>query len=200
MPYFSNSTIRTITRVADDAGIEPAVLLAVCEVESGGLAFAQIDDRKEPVIRFEGHYFDRRLHGSKREAARVSGLAHPKAGAVKNPRTQAGRWHLLTKARAIDDHAALESVSWGIGQVMGAHWKTLGYASVEHLVREARSGVAGQVRLMLRFIEHHGLEHLLKRRDWAGFARRYNGPGYARNAYDTKMAKAHARHLKATKQ
>ncbi|NBT89135.1 MAG: DUF3380 domain-containing protein, partial [Flavobacteriaceae bacterium] len=32
----------------------------------------------------------------------------------------------------------------------------------------------------------------LKAKDWAGFAKGYNGPAYAKNAYDTKLAGAYA--------
>ena len=31
----------------------------------------------------------------------------------------------------------------------------------------------------------------LKEHDWAGFARKYNGPGYAENAYDQKLKNAY---------
>jgi len=31
----------------------------------------------------------------------------------------------------------------------------------------------------------------LKSKDWAVFARRYNGPGYQANAYDKKLARAY---------
>ena len=124
---FTQETISEITAVAREIGIEPAALLAVAEVESGGKAFASVDGRLEPLIRFEGHYFDRRLTPAKREAARREGLASPLAGAVINPRMQAARWKLLARAAAIDRKAALESVSWGLGQVMGAHWAWLGY-------------------------------------------------------------------------
>jgi hypothetical protein len=118
---FTQETISEITAVAREIGIEPAALLAVAEVESGGKAFASVEGRLEPLIRFEGHYFDRRLTPAKREAARREGLASPLAGAVINPRMQAARWKLLARAAAIDRKAALESVSWGLGQVMGAH-------------------------------------------------------------------------------
>ena len=37
----------------------------------------------------------------------------------------------------------------------------------------------------------------LQRKDGAGFPSRYNGPAYATNRYDQKMAEAYAR-LKAT--
>ena len=32
---------------------------------------------------------------------------------------------------------------------------------------------------------------LSKEHDWAGFARKYNGPGYAENAYDQKLKNAY---------
>ena len=194
MPAFSDETLHVIERVARDRGIEPAALKAVAEVESGGRAFAMIGGRKEPLIRFEGHYFDRLVADGKRAAARKAGLASPRAGAIANPRRQADRWRLLGRAARIDRDAALQSVSWGIGQVMGAHWKRLGYDSPAALARQARSGVEGQVRLMLRFIDVNRLTALLHARDWAGFARRYNGPAYARNRYDVRLAAAYARH------
>ncbi|MEO1748724.1 MAG: N-acetylmuramidase domain-containing protein, partial [Pseudomonadota bacterium] len=139
MAYFSKETKAEIEKVAKARGIEPAALLAVCEVESAGRAFAIVDGRREPLIRFEGHYFDRLLPDTARSKARSLGLASPRAGAVKNPRSQSGRWALLNRARSIDDDAALQSCSWGIGQVMGSHWKALGVSSPQALVREARS-------------------------------------------------------------
>ena len=194
MPAFSDETLQIIERVARENGIEPATLKAVAEVESGGRAFAMVGGRKEPLIRFEGHYFDRLIGDDRRAEARKAGLASPRAGTVANPRGQAGRWQMLERAAQIDRAAALQSVSWGIGQVMGAHWKHLGFGSPEALAREARSGIEGQVRLMLRFIHANRLTSLLHARDWAGFARRYNGPAYAKNRYDVRLAAAHARH------
>jgi murein L,D-transpeptidase YcbB/YkuD len=81
---------------------------------------------------------------------------------------------------------------------MGSHWKSLGYESVESFVETARSGAAGQVELLVRFIEKNGLKPVLEARDWAAFARRYNGPLYRRNAYDTKLAAAYKRHRDGT--
>lgn len=178
------------SRIGHETGLDPNALLAVAQVESRGRVFAQVDGRNEPLIRFEGHYFYRLLGTAKRNRAVVAGLAHPRAGKVRNPITQAGRWAMLHRAEAIDRNAALASVSWGCGQVMGDHWRWLGYASIGALVTDARSGAEGQVRLMARFIVKAGLADRLADRDWAGFARAYNGPGYRANRYDTKMAEA----------
>lgn len=183
---------QTIERCARHAGIEPAALVALVMVESGGRFWAQVGARSEPLIRFEGHYFDRLLSPADRESARRAGLASPSAGAVRNPGSQAERWRLLEQAAAIDRAAAYASTSWGVGQVMGDHWQRLGYASVEALVAEARSGLSGQLQLMIRFIERAGLVEVLNRNDWAAFARAYNGPAFARNRYDQKLAAAYA--------
>jgi len=194
---FDEETIGAVIVIAAARGMEAAALLAVAEVESGGAAFAPVAGRREPVIRFEGHYFHR-LIGSDRARAKAvaAGLASPTPGKIKNPLGQAARWAMLERAIAIDAQAARESCSWGLGQVMGSHWKWLGFGSVLDLVALARRDVAGQIELMVRFIEKSNLKGALERRDWAGFARAYNGPGYRANRYDTKMAEAHGRWVK----
>ena len=195
---FSNDTIDEIATTAKALGIEAAALLAIAEVESGGKAFALVGGRREPLIRFEGHYFDRRLSAQKRQKARAQGLASPTAGAVANPRTQAARWRLLARAASIDHQAAHESVSWGIAQVMGAHWQWLGYADIDALVAEARSGIGGQIRLMARYIEKSGLSAAIRKHDWEALARGYNGPAYKRNSYDTRIAAAYEKYRGAS--
>jgi hypothetical protein len=93
----------------------------------------------------------------------------------------------------IDAKAAIESTSWGLGQVMGDHWKKLGYASPEALMDRAFSGVDGQIEIMARYIQKFNLADELRAKDWASFAKAYNGPAYRKNRYDTKMAAAYAR-------
>lgn len=191
---FSKETIFEITAVARAFGHDPAAMLAVADVESAGIAYAVVEGKREPLIRFEGHYFDARLSGAVRARARVEGLADSRAGRIPNPQTQAGRWRLLERATAINRNAAYESTSWGLGQVMGAHWKLLGFDSVDELVHEARSGAGGQARLMAGYIAKTGLEKALSRRDWRAFARAYNGQTYEKNGYHTKMQAAYRRY------
>ena len=190
---FDPNTVAAITKIAAEFAIEPAALIAIAEVESGGQAFASVEGRQEPLIRFEGHYFDQRLSDADRHRARADGISSPVAGEIANPASQAARWRLLERAAAIDRQAAYESVSWGLGQVMGAHWRWLGFADVEALVAEARTDAAGQVRLMARYIDKAGLAPAIRRRDWEAFARGYNGPGFKRHGYDDKIAAAYAK-------
>lgn len=194
---FDAELTRAVAREARAMRVEPAALMAVVQVESGGRITARVNGGDEPLIRFEGHYFHRLLGPVKRRRAIRAGLASARAGAVPNPSSQGARWQLLNRARTIDHAAADASVSWGIGQVMGANWRTLGYPSVAALVEDARSGPAGQLRLMVRFIRHHGLDKALRVRDWRAFARGYNGPAYARHSYHTAIARAYAKHVGA---
>lgn len=189
-----SALMHDIRTVAGELKVEVAALAAVADIESGLTPHARIEGRAEPLIRFEGHYFDRRLTGAAQAEARRQGLASPQAGAVKNPASQAARWRLLASAAAIDRKAAWESTSWGMGQVMGSHWAWLGYASIDALVAQARGGAIGQLRLMARYIDKADLANALRKRDWVAFARGYNGPGFARNDYDGKLARAFARH------
>lgn len=192
---FSRQTATEIEKAAKEFGLEPAALLAIAEIESAGQVFAKIDGRNEPLIRFEGHYFDRRLSGDKQDRARGAGLASPTTGAVANPRAQAARWQMLDQAAEIDHQAAYESTSWGLGQVMGAHWLWLGFDNVDALVNEARAGAAGQARLMARYIQKAGLTDALNAHDWEAVGHGYNGPGFRKNAYHLKLAEAYNRQI-----
>ncbi|MEO0498557.1 MAG: N-acetylmuramidase domain-containing protein [Pseudomonadota bacterium] len=187
------SQLYAIKKAARQLSVSYGALAAVVHVESGGRSFAMVNGRPEPLIRFEGHYFHRLLSTSLRSQAVQSGLASSRAGDIRNPRTQANRWRLLRRARDIDRSAADQSVSWGIGQVMGANWKMLGYSSVAALVADARSGFDGQLRLMTRFIVQRDLLPHLRAADFAAFARVYNGPAYAKHGYHTRMEAAFRR-------
>jgi hypothetical protein len=65
---------------------------------------------------------------------------------------------------------------------------------VDALVAECRASVSGQVKLMLRYCDKAGLMPAIRARNWAAFARGYNGPAYAKNRYDQKLAVAYAKH------
>ena len=188
----SSEDRRVVAAAAASEDLDAAALEAVIEVESGGEVFAPVGGCMEPLIRWEGHYFDRLCKPSVRAQAREAGLASPRAGAIANPPTQAARWEMLARAAGLDHDAAYQSVSWGVGQVMGAQWQALGYASVDALATEARSGLEGQLRLMLRFLRHAGLLEALRQHDWTRLAHGYNGPAYRRNGYDEKLRLAYA--------
>lgn len=186
---FSLIVRQQIQAVAEKNHINPAALLAVADVESAGTAFWTVNGRSVPPARPEGHYFYKYLTGAKRARAVKEGLANPRAGALKVPSNRAAVYSRIDRMIAIDENAALMSCSWGLGQVMGSNAKALGYANAKAMV-DACASVAGQVECMWRFIKINHLADEIERRDWKGFARGYNGSGYAKNGYDRQIARA----------
>ena len=190
---FDDDVIREIRGVANEKGIEPEALIAVTEVESGGKAFTIVDGKKLPLILYEYHVFYRQLPVAKRSEAVRRNLARRGWGDLPYKKSQSARYAQLEKAKEIDVQAAYAACSWGVGQVLGENAEWLGYGKPEKLAKEAMESVAGQVRVMVRFIEKAGLLDELARHDWRGFARRYNGPGQV-NKYSGMMERAYARH------
>lgn len=180
--------IRQLTTAARKLNVETAALAAFVAAESAGVTFWNVGGKRLPAIRFEGHYFHRLTKGETKQKAIAAGLAHPRAGKVKNPRAYAARWDLFWRAHAIDPEAAIRSTSWGVGQVMGEHFKRLGFASPAALMDSAMDGLGGQVELMVRFIRmDKKLIAAIKQKAWRTIARIYNGPAYKRNKYHIKM-------------
>ena len=184
------NVVEAAKAVSERHRLPAAVLLAIAIVETNAVSGTHVGTVVEPLIRFEGHYFDRLLLGDARRIARTAGLSHPKAGAVRNPSGQVARWALLNRAASIDPAAAYRSTSWGLCQVMGDHFARLGFAAPEDLAAEARRSPDGQFEIAARFLAIGRLGAILASGDHAGFARRYNGPNYRQNSYDTKIAAA----------
>lgn len=178
------------TRAAATVGCDVAVIRAVTVVEARGQGF---DAKRRPVILFEPHVFWRNLPKEKRGEAQRQGLAYAKWRKGNYPATQDGRYDQLRRAMLIDREAALMACSWGLGQVLGENWKLCGFTSVEAMVRKCLEGEGGQLDVMVAFIKGKGLAKHLVARNWAAFARGYNGKLYAENAYDRKLATAHSR-------
>lgn len=171
-----------------------AACLAFMEVEANGVTGTIVGGVMKAVIRWEGHYFDRLVPPKLQALARKAGLASPKVGGVKNPKDQTSRYRMLEQGKKIDVTAAISSCSWGVGQVMGSHWKWLGYKSAQDFEATAQKGFTGQLAIMFGFMEKSGVIPHLRRLDWSAVARIWNGPKYATNKYDVKMANAYARH------
>jgi hypothetical protein len=174
-----------IASVTDQLGVGAAALWAVLRVETKGCGF--LSDRR-PLILFERHIFHRETHGGFDATA-------PELSAVKAGGYGAGGAHQyerLTRAIALDRAAAMRSASWGIGQVMGFHAAGLGFPDVETMVSSMVDSEDAQLEAMAGFIRTAGLHRAMQQHDWTAFARGYNGAGFARNKYDTKLASEHA--------
>lgn len=182
---------------ADRLGVELAAVMAVNEVESRGNGFHTGGPRNgKPIILYERHIMRRRLQ---HYAINPLPYQHAQPDIVNaRPGGYVGgyREH-LRRERASEIHtaASIESASWGLFQIMGFHWQHLGYESAENYAADIAISEANQLDAFVRFIEKDKAIHAaLRRQDWADFARRYNGPNYAVNDYDTKLAAAYRRH------
>lgn len=164
---------------------------ALLAVESGGASFGP---EGRPVILFEPHIFHRRTDGR----FSPSSFSYPKWDRTRYPKTQQARWEQMADAAARNRDAALESASWGLFQVMGYHWKALGYASAASFAESMKAGEAAQLHAMVNYVKAFGLDDELRAGgmnadSWRAFARGYNGAGYAQNRYHELLAREMAR-------
>jgi len=171
-------------------GVPYAAFRAVMTVEAGGSGF---DSANRPKILFERHIFYRLLKNLPEKLAKATeaGLAYPKWGEKPYPKGSEAVYAELTAACEIDETAALQSTSWGLGQIMGSNYKLAGCDSVQEMVEQAKESEANQLLHMANFIKHANLCDELCRQDWAGFAKGYNGPAYQKNQYDVKLEQAY---------
>lgn len=168
-----------------------AAVRAVAYVESATSGFLS-DGR--PTILFEAHIFDRLTKGRYRGFTDTRGIPISTQNWTRKNYGESGAFQYtrLRVAASYDFNAAHESTSWGAFQLMGMNWKALGYADVPQFLGCMESA-AGQLDGFVRFVRLNNLASALQTLDWKQFALKYNGPGYAQNAYDVKMAAAYAR-------
>lgn len=174
-----------IERAAALINVSPATLWSVVTVETRGVGF--MPDRR-PYVLFERHIFSRRTNA--RFDAANSDISGPPGGYGAYGAHQHDR---LNVAIAYHRQAALESASWGLGQIMGFNAQAAGYTSAEEMVERLVESEDEHLAGTARFISASSLHRRLQTRDWAGFARGYNGASYAANRYDQKLADAYAR-------
>lgn len=178
-----------VKKLASEFKIEWQAAAAFISVESGGLGF----DRRtgKIMIQFEPHWFRRKAP-----------YAPSGKWSLNKVDVQSKEWEAFNDAFRLDKNAAMESTSIGLGQVMGFHWKRLGYSSVGEMWDDAKTGLERQVWQMLKFIEtDKNLIRFLREKDWHNVARIYNGAGYMeiakkynREPYNISMAKAYERY------
>ncbi|MCG6187824.1 N-acetylmuramidase domain-containing protein [Maribellus maritimus] len=179
--------------------VELAAVKAVNEIESRGSGF--LNDGR-PKILFEGHIFWRQL--VKLNLSPESALNEENKDVLYKKWTRnfylggAGEYGRLEKAVSISlepgfKEAAYASASWGAFQIMGYHYKSLGYASVDDFVTKMYEHEREHLGAFGRYLEKNNLIRHLKSKNWASFARGYNGPSFAANKYDEKLKKAYER-------
>lgn len=199
LAMFSADVIKAAIDAAKRNGIRPAAVLALIEVETNGATFEA--DGRTPQLLYERHVAWReaakRPAGQRLRAAfAAAGLAIPKwsrATQYKDQGNSASRLALIRRARLIDEETADRSASWGVGQTMGFLAEELGFPNAVAMVDHMTGSLAGQFDCMIGEIKNKHLIEPLNAGNYSRVARVYNGPGYAANRYDTRLADADKR-------
>ena len=179
-------------------GVEVAGIMAVAQVEAGGrIGFGPTG---RPIIRYELHIF----HG------RTGGIYHATHPHLSQPTLAAGNpyhtggqtneWSLMHGAMILRNAAgtrrtsdAWQSASWGMFQVMGFNFSSVGWATINAFVADMFRSEGQHLNAFLGYVRNNHLAGHIAGHNWADFARGYNGVGYAVNHYDDHMAAAYAR-------
>lgn len=179
-------TDNDIIELAEINNIEYAALKAFIEVESGGKGFDEKTGKI--IIQFEPHWFKRKAP-----------YALTGKWSLNKVEAQAAEWIAFNDAFSKDPNAAMESTSIGLMQVMGFHYKTLGFSSVGEMWDYAKESERNQLDLGIRFIKSNPkLYKALKEKNWHLVAYYYNGSAYAemakkwgREPYNISLEKAY---------
>lgn len=179
-----------IPRLAHSIDVSEDHFRAFFEVEAGGRAF---DRQGRPTMLFEPHVFYRNLRGAKRDQAVAAGLAYAKWRPGEYPKDSYPR---LQAAMKIDTVAALKACSIGLSQVLVENHSQVGYETPWLMWQAFMDDEENHIKAMIQFILANGIDDDLREGRWETVARVYNGPGYKKNGYHTKMARAFAKHQK----
>ncbi len=173
--------------VAKELGVEVAAIKAVVRIEAG----EKLQGFWAPGVPVANYV--QSLY--KKYCGKGSGRK------IKNAKIPSGlkgyalqEWTALTNARKINADAADMGTYWGMFQIGGFNYKLCGCDSVEEMVEKICDSEFSQLEMFAIFIRNSGMLDALRKKDWAAFARKYNGPSYAKRGYHTRMAKEYAKY------
>lgn len=184
------ATADEIRMIADANGFDPRAMRAVAKVESAGGGW---DDAGLLKCLWERHWLWRRVRVA------VPLISNPSPGGYTidaNRNAINDSWEKMSDATGrFGFNVAAECASFGKFQIMGAHWRALGYESVADFIWQLSRHEAAHYRAFAAFVRVNGLTAALNRVDGnpenaRAFARGYNGGGYAAGRYHEKIAAA----------
>lgn len=173
-------------KVADLLKCEEAAIAAVVEVESRGSSL--MPDGRIKIL-FEPHIFYR-ICVKKGIKINISDIAYPVWG-MEPYGNAVHQYDKLERAKQIYEEAALMSCSWGMFQIMGFNFGHCKCSDVFDFVERIKAGPESEIDLFSKLIIAMKIDDELRQKNWAGFAKSYNGPGYKKNQYDIKLQKAY---------
>jgi hypothetical protein len=174
-----DATVNTLGQPSD-----AALLWSLLSVETSG--FGYLPDRRLKIL-FERHVFHNRTKGIFSTA--YPDISNPVPGGYSGG---AAEYQRLKRAMVLDRTSALESASWGLGQVMGFNASTLGYSSVEDMIEKFKKCEDEQLAGCAAFITRKpALQEAYNKKNWKMIAFFYNGKNYAVKKYDEKLEKTY---------
>lgn len=186
-----------IETAARQYNLEVAAIKAVIDVESRGEGFLK-DNR--PKILFEGHimwrYLKKKGMNPEDYVKDNEDILYPK-WTKKYYKGGTREYDRLNRAKLIDEETAYMSTSWGLFQIMGFNYKVCGFDTVAAYVEAQEESEKNQLEAFLKFLEGNNIMDSLRQKDWQQFAKRYNGPSYAKNQYDYKLEVAYNKYAPA---
>jgi len=171
-------------QAAESLKCEIAAIKAVAQVESAGGGFLP-DGR--PKILFERHVFHKFTGGA--FAAKHPDISNPEQGGYGATGGK-HQWDRFNEAFALNPTAAIKACSWGKFQAMGFNFGLCGFANLEDFHAAMLKSESEHLKAFCNFITNKKLDGALRSHNWAKFAEGYNGKGFRKNKYDTKLAAA----------
>lgn len=168
-------------------GVPKAHIKALAEVEAGGAGFSA----GKPKILPEPHIFSK-LTDRKFDSSHPT-VSYRSWGERPYPKTQDLRYDLLLQMIRLSPMAGFSSASYGKFQILGSNFKSCGYDSPMKFAFDNSKDEKTQLAAFENFLRGNNIVSALKSGDWATVARKYNGPAYRKNSYDTKLAAAAAK-------
>ena len=174
--------------VAEELDVEVAAIKAVVEIEAGK-AMKGFWAPGIPVINFDRTMY---LKYGKKVPSKAGAKGEKVPEGLKGYALK--EWTQLINARKNNAQGANMGTFWGMFQIGGFNYKICGCESVDEFVKRMAYSELEQLQLFAVFITNSGMLESLKKKDWTTFARKYNGPSYAKRGYHTKLAKAYKKY------
>lgn len=195
-----NLNDKDLIKVSVDFNIELALIKAVAEVESSGGGFLKDGTTK---ILYEPYIFSQQTNKQfDGKTTMINGVEYPLSLSGKWDANKAKygvnsiQWDKLRAAMELNRDAALKSCSWGRFQCMGFNHKVCGYDNVEKFVIDMNESEYYHLLAFINFITSNRLDVPLRNKDFASFAKGYNGSAYKANKYDEKLQAAYNKYSK----
>lgn len=173
--------------VAKELDVEAAAIKAVVLIEAGK-AMEGFWAPGVPIVNFDRTMYNK--YGVKAANRAGNPNAEVPAGLTG---FALRRWTSLTNMRRKNYDGADMGTFWGMFQIGGFAYKQCGCRSIREFVDRMSRSEFDQLELFAAMILNTGYVDYIRKKDWAGFSRRYNGPSYASRGYHTKMARAYAK-------